>query len=206
MPLYRNEDAAVKRKIQGLTVQDVNAPPAGRPVAVRFRDPEIELADQTFPLLVIDRVDAAFDPSRAHAGYIALPYAPEGYRPFSGAPDSRRSPYWTEYPIPMNVDYEITLYARRANHLTDLLAVLTTFDFLPPRYGYLLVPEDNTIRRLDVLGGPETDAIKDELGKRLLRAVWRVRTTAEVLWAPIDQPQPATSLDLTVTPIGASPE
>lgn len=204
MPLYLNEDTAVKAKLQGLTVTDANS--AARPVLVRYRGPENELADQTFPLLVIDRVDAQFDPSRAHAGYIPLPYAPEGYRPFTGQPDSRRSPYWTEYPIPYNVDYVVTLYCRRANHQTPLLATLATFDRLPPRYGYLVVPQDQTVRRLDVLGGPETDTVRDELGKRLLRALWRIRTTAEVLWAPIDEPLPATSLDLTVTPIGASPE
>jgi hypothetical protein len=111
------------------------------------------------------------------------------------------SPYWSEFPIPMFVDYSVTLLCRKALHLTALTTMLTSFDYLPPRYGYLVVPQDNTVRRLDVLGGPQTDAVLDEQGKRLLRATWRVRTTAELIWAPIDEPAPATSVDLTVTSI-----
>lgn len=204
MPLFLNEDAAVKAKLQGLTVADVNDD--ARPVAVRYRAPEDAYASQTFPMIVIDRVDEVFDPQRAHTGYIQIPYVPEGYRPYPGAPGMAASPYWSEFPIPMFLDYAVTLLCRKAAHLTSLLAQLTTFDFLPPRYGYLVVPQDNTVRRLDVVGGPDTDAVRDEQGKRLLRAVWRIRTVAELLWAPIDTPVPATDLTLTVEPIGASPE
>lgn len=202
--LFYNEDEAVKTKLQGLTVADVNDP--ARPVTVRYRLPEDALADQRFPLIVLDRVDEVFDPSRAHTGYIQIPYVPEGYRTYAGAPGMAASPYWSEFPIPMFLDYTVTLLCRKAQHMAPLLAALTSFDFLPPRYGYLVVPQDNTVRRLDVLGGPETDAVRDEQGKRLLRAVWRIRTVAELLWAPIDTPAPASAVELTVTPIGASPE
>lgn len=199
MPLFLNEDAAVKTKLQGLSVSD--ATNDARPVTVRFRAPENAYADQSFPLIIIDRVDEVFDPSRAHTGYIRIPYVPEGYRPYPGAPGMAGSPYWSEFPIPMFVDYSVTLLCRKALHLTALTTMLTSFDYLPPRYGYLVVPQDNTVRRLDVLGGPQTDAVLDEQGKRLLRATWRVRTTAELIWAPIDEPAPATSVDLTVTSI-----
>jgi len=204
MPLFRNEDMAVKAKLQGLTVADVNDD--ARPVTVRYRAPENAYADQSFPLIILDRVDEVFDPARAHTGYIQIPYVPEGYRSYPGAPGMAASPYWSEFPIPMFLDYSVTLLCRKALHLTALLAQLTTFDLLPPRYGYLVVPQDNTVRRLDVVGGPDTDAVRDEQGKRLLRAVWRIRTVAELLWAPIDTPVPATDLNLTVEPIGASPE
>lgn len=199
MPLFRNEDAAVKTKVSGLTVSDVNDD--ARPVAVRFRAPENAYADQSFPLIILDRVEEVFDSSRAHTGYIRIPYVPEGYRPYPGAPGMTGSPYYSEFPIPMFVDYSVTLLCRKALHMTALLDTLTTFEYLPPRYGFLVVPQDNTVRRLDVLGGPETDAVRDEQGKRLLRATWRIRTTAELIWAPIDEPAPATSVDLTVTSI-----
>ena len=204
MPLFYNEDGAIKAKLSGLTVSDATSD--ARPVTVRYRAPEDAYADQSFPLLVLDRVDEVFDPARAHTGYIQIPYVPEGYRADPGAPGMAASPYWSEFPIPMFLDYVVTLLCRKALHLTALLAQLTAFDFLPPRYGYLVVPQDNTVRRLDVVGGPDTDAVRDEQGKRLLRAVWRIRTTAELLWAPIDTPAPASAVNLTVTPIGASPE
>lgn len=202
--MYLNEDAAIKAKLQGLSVDDANAPAGGIKVAVRYRAPDDGYADQTFPLIVLDRVDSVVDPSRAHAGYVQIPYAPEGYRSYPGAPGRAGSPYWSEFPIPMFLDYTVTLLARRAQHLTQLLTKLTAFDYLTPRYGYLVVPQDATVRRLDVVAGPETDAVKDEQGKRLLRAVWRIRTTAELIWAPIDEPVPASAVDLTVSTI-ASP-
>lgn len=201
MPLFLNEDAAVKAKLQGLTVSDATSD--ARPVTVRFRAPETAYADQSFPLIVLDRVDEAFDPSRAHTGYIQIPYVPEGYRAYPGAPGMAASPYYSEFPVPMVVDYVVTLLTRKAEHMTSLLTALTAFDYLPPRYGYLVIPQDGTIRRLDVTGGPDTDATRDEQGKRLLRATWRLRTTAELIWAPIDEPAPANAIDLTVTPIGA---
>lgn len=200
MPLFRNEDAAVKAKLAGLSVSD--AANAARPVAVRYRDPEDELSDLTFPIILLERVDVTVDPARAHAGYIALPYAPEGYQAFPQQPDSRHSPYFTEFPVPLFVDYAVTLLARKAAHATALTAALSVFDRLPLRYGYLVVPQDSTVRRLDVTGGPLTSTVLDGAGKRLFRAVWRVRTTAELIWAPVDTPVPAASLDLTVTPIG----
>lgn len=199
MPQFYNEDQAVKTKLQGLSVSDATSD--ARPVTVRYRAPENAYADQSFPLIVLDRVAATFDPARAHTGYIRIPYVPEGYRPYPSAPGMAGSPYWSEFPIPMFVDYGVTLLCRKALHLTSLLATLETFNYLPPRYGFLVVPQDNTVRRLDVLSGPQTDAVRDEQNKRLLRATWRIRTTAELIWAPIDEPAPATTVDLTVTSI-----
>lgn len=199
MAQFYNEDEAVKAKLAGLSVSDATSD--ARAVSVRYRAPENAYADQTFPLIVLDRVDVSFDPARAHTGYIRIPYVPEGYRPYPGAPGMAGSPYWSEFPVPLFVDYLVTLLCRKALHLTALIAQLATFTYLPPRYGFLVVPQDNTVRRLDVLGGPHTDAVRDEQGKRLLRAVWRIRTTAELIWAPIDEPAPATTVDLTVTSI-----
>lgn len=198
MPLLYNEDKALKLKLQGLTVDDATMP-NGRPVAVRYREPEQELADQTFPLLVIDHADITYDPARAHVNYVQLSYAPEGYPTFPGFPNPADSPYWTEYPLPMFVDYIVTLYCRKALHRAQLIAQLLTFDYLPPRFGFLVVPEDQTIRRLDVVGGPTFTDQLDAAGKRMFLTLWRLRTTTEILWAPVDQPVPATDIALDVT-------
>jgi hypothetical protein len=202
MPLFRNEDAAVKSKFAGLTVQSA-ALSSPTNVVVRYQGPENEYADATYPLILIQRVDVAFAKDRAVQGYAPLNYAPEGYQSYTGAPDPAKSPYWTNMPTPVYLDYVVTLLCRRAEHQTELLATLAGFDYCDARYGYLIVPADNTVRRFDVLGGPETDTARDELGKRLLRATWRLRTAGELIWAPIETPAKTTAVDLTVQPTTA---
>jgi hypothetical protein len=203
VPLLYNEDGAIRRKLQGLVVDDAAAP-AGREVVARFREPEDELADQTFPLILIDHAGISYDRERAHAGYGPLPYAPEGYQEFAGAPDMTGSPYYTEFPLPMFVDYVVTLYTRKDLHRAQLIPPLMAFERIPPRFGFLVVPEDKTVRRLDVLGGPTFVEQLDSAGKRLMLTMWKLRTTMEILWAPIDEPSRATDIDLTVTTTGES--
>ena len=196
MPFLYNENEAIKAKLGGLTVTDGNDP-LGRAVPVRFRAPEQELADEVFPAIVIDEANWSVDPERAHSGYVPLPYTPEGY----AAPDPG-SWLFTQMPLPLNVDWTVTLYCRKSLHRTALLGQLGTFPYLPGRLGFLQVPQDGTLRRLEVIGGPTTDSVLDGQGKRLLTAVWRIRTTGELIWAPIDPVTETTSIDLTVSPIG----
>ena len=197
MPQFYNEDGAVKAKLSGLTVSDVDA--GGRPVPVRYRTPENELADVVYPVIVIDEGDWSEDPTRAHSGLCPLGYTPEGY----ATPDPGIH-LFTEMPRPINIDYVVTLYCRKALHRTSLLRQLAAFDYLPARMGYLQVPQDGTLRRLEVIGGPVNSSVLDGQGKRLLTAVWRIRTTGELIWAPITAVPEATSVDLTVTQSGTA--
>lgn len=196
MPFLYNENEAIKAKLGGLTVTDANDP-IGRDVPVRFRAPEQELADQVFPVIVIDEPSWSIDPERAHSGYGPVAYTPEGY----ATPDAGMQLY-TQMPQPVNIDWIVTLYCRKALHRSALLARLAGFDYLPGRLGYLEVPQDGTLRRFEVTGGPVTDSVLDGEGKRLLTATWRVRTTGELIWAPLDPVPETTSLDLTVSQIG----
>lgn len=196
MPLLYNEDAALKSKLSGLIVQDVNDP-GGRPVPVRYRSPENELADVVYPILILDEADWSPAPERAHSGYGPLGYVPEGY----ATPDPTVTLY-TQTPQPINIDWTLTLYCRKALHRASLIAQLAQFQYLPARYGFLQVPQDNSLRRLEVIGGPATSSALDAQGKRLLTAVWKIRTTGELIWAPIDSIPEATSVDLTVTQTG----
>lgn len=196
MPFLYNENEAIRKKLGGLSVTDANDP-IGRAVPSRFRAPEQELADEVFPVIVIDEPSWAIDPQRAHSGYVEMTYTPEGY----ARPDPGMTLY-TQMPVPVNIDWVVTLYCRKSLHRSDLLAKLAAFDYLPGRLGYLLVPQDGTLRRLEVTGGPITDSDLDGQGKRLLTATWRIRTTGELIWAPLDPVPATTSIDLTVSPIG----
>lgn len=199
MPWVFNEDYAIKQKFQGLTVED--ATNASRPVAVRFRLPETELANSTYPQIIIDPPEIRKADEREHRGPIYLPYVPEEYSAGGGADpvigldrDSKalvdwdpatssvdESPFFVQdFPIPFDFDYQVMVETRKQSHLTQLMLKLTQIDYIPYRFGYLEVPADGTVRSLFLMGGPEIIPAKDVDSKRLFRAVYRVRIASEL--------------------------
>ncbi|MBD0734062.1 hypothetical protein [Streptomyces sp. CBMA29] len=185
MPFLRNEDAALKQKLTGLVVHDATSGTGGRRVAARFRSPEYELADATYPLAIIEHTRVARDPEREMRGHIKVGYSPEGYPAWVDYADRAASPYYSESPIPLNIDYEVNFYTRKSQHLIELTAALMGFDRLSERFGYLEIPQDSTVRRLDVLGGPDFSESQDELGKRLFAATYVLRISSEYFWDDI---------------------
>jgi hypothetical protein len=93
MPWINNEDMAIKYKLQGLTVVDANNP--ARPVPVRFRLPEDELASLTYPCIIIEHQGLFPAPEREHSGEIQLGYAPEVQNLTNNVPNGT----WTSLPI-----------------------------------------------------------------------------------------------------------
>jgi hypothetical protein len=184
MPWLINEDAALKAKLTGLVVHDANAP-AGRPIQVRFRLPEPEFADTAYPMLVIDHLSIERDPEREWHGECHLRYAPEGMPGWADMNDPAGSPYYLpEAPIPYTINYQVTLYTRKASHQIEALQQLAAFDRLPARFGYLAVPQDGTVRRLDTVSGPDlADALDG--GKRVFTATWVLAVPTE-LFDPAD--------------------
>lgn len=188
MPWLLSEDAALKKKLQGLQVFDANAP-GGRIVPVRYRLPQVELADLTFPIIVIDHDGWYEAPEREHRGFVKLPYAPEGYAPWwtdtgpaTTVYDPNDSPYWSFFPLPYNLDYTVTVYARfMQDHLVPLVAQLAGYDRLNAKFGYLDVPQDGTKRTLQLLGGPAQMAEYDSNGKRIFEAIYKVRVFSELV-------------------------
>lgn len=183
MPWLRNEDAALKAKLQNLTVVDGNAP-GGRPVPVRYRLPQDELANLSYPIIIIEHAGMLPDSEREHRGYIQLPYAPEGFTPWYNSPanaDVTLSPYYAPFPMPWRLNYQITLYARfMTNHIMPLRAQLAGTDYLHPKFAYLNVPQDGTVRSMFLLGGPEDGYAHDEDGKRLVKVTYLVSVFAEL--------------------------
>lgn len=205
MPWLLNEDAALKMKLQGLQVSDANAP-SGRPVPVRYRLPETEVADLTFPIIVISHLGWYPAPERMHDGYGKLPYAPEGYAPWwneTGAAtttfDPCDSPYYSWFPIPYNFDYRVTVYSRIMHeHMIPLVSALAQYERLHPKYGFLDVPQDGTKRTMQLMGGPDLKTGKDDNGKRIFWADYRIRVFSELL-PPIYQPVPVTDINLDLS-------
>lgn len=177
-----DEDRAMFDKFQNIVVQDVNAPDQGRPVEVIWLDAETELANRTFPLICLSNVGITYDPARAHAGWFQLQYAPEGFNQWSTDPTNiLDSPYYAQTPIPYNINYQIEVLSRNNQHATFLTSILSGQDYLHARYGYLSVPENRTVRRMDLTSGPERQSIHDGDGKRLFSSVYSVNVSTELL-------------------------
>ena len=185
MPWIRNEDSSLKLKLQGLYVTDRNAPAGGRTVPVRYRLPQDELANLSYPIIIIEHAGLYPAPEREHRGRIQLPYAPEGYQPWYTGPANAlvaNSPYYSYFPMPYNFDYEITLYARfMTEHVQPLVAQLATEPYLPAKFGFLEIPQDGTIRSMFLMGGPEFGYGEDEDGKRMITVTYRIRVFSELV-------------------------
>jgi hypothetical protein len=185
MPWLRNEDAAIKMKLQGLQVFDGNAP-TGRSVPVRYRLPEDELANLSYPIIIIEHAGLYPDPAREHRGYIQVPYVPEGYAPWwnpaATTINPAESPYYSYFPLPYNFDYQITLYGRfMTQHIQPLVTTLATEQYLPYHMGYLQIPQDGTTRSMFLQGGPEFSYGKDEDGKRIFKVSYLIRVFSEIV-------------------------
>jgi hypothetical protein len=206
----------MKWRLGGLTVTDTNAPVGGRPVGVRFRLPQDELANLTYPVIIIEHAGIYPDQERMQSGeMVQIPYTPEGLTPFAfgsafdpHALNPQDSPYYTPFPpTPYNLDYQVTLYGRFWNeHIQPLIAELATLWRLPAKMGAMWVPQDGTLRTMRLLGGPEEGYGLDEDGKRLFKVVYRVRLYTEllediqssVLWGGTLIPVSMINLDLSV--------
>ena len=179
MPIIINEDKALKTSLTGITVSDSGNP--ARPVGVWFGQPDLEIRQQSFPYITIDFIGYSEATDRAHRGNIDLPYYPEGVATGSINEDgSGEIQYATEYPIPVNLDYQIVTWARQPRHDRQIMAAMLTGQRLPLRFGLLVIPEDMTVRRLEVLGFTKKDTT-DNNGKRLFSNAYSVRISAEVL-------------------------
>lgn len=191
------EDEALKLKLKGLLVSDANN--ASRQVPVRFRLPENEVANMTYPSIIIEHAGWNRDPEREHRGITQLQYAPTNYASWLDPTLIEQSPYETEFPIPYNLDYQVTIYARFYNHILDLTGQLAQWNLLPSRNGFLAIPQDGTVRRLDLLGGPEPDFERDNDGKRIFKSLYSVRVSSELLAADISTATEAMSVALSLS-------
>ncbi|MFH9606860.1 hypothetical protein [Streptomyces sp. NPDC017448] len=193
MPWLLNEDGALKAKLTGLTV-GASAVARPIPVDVRFRVPEDEFEDVTYPLIMLTQISVERAPEREHRGFVHIETLPEGVA-------AQGVPLFAEMPVPYEIDYQVQLFCRTVQHRTELVARLARFEFLPERFGFLTIPQDDTVRRLDLIGGPEMSAGRDSDGKRLFTATYRVRVSTELFLLGDPAPLPMVeTVDLEVHP------
>lgn len=218
MTWLRNEASALKAKVSGLTVSDANAPSTGRPVAVRFNEPQTELGDTVFPMVLLAYNGITRATDRESRGYAYLPYYTDD-NPSGGnyvvmdsdtgtthpwvEGEDERSPFWTQdAPVPYDIDFTVTVMTRLATHMEQLIVALSKIDRLPTRFGYLEIPEDGTVRSLFLMAGPEYVYARDDHDKRLFKAVYMVRVASELPLYAVDYlTQQVTSVNVSLSEI-----
>ena len=200
MTFLLSEDEAIRNLLKGLVVTDQKATGEGTPrnVGVWFGQPDQELTAQKYPYITIDMIDIAEDFARSMRGrvkpvYISNPATIDGTAEF----DPETQGWDINFPIPVNIDYQITTYARQPRHDRELLAQLL-YTRLPLRFGTLDTGANNatgTTRRLDMLDVSKRDVT--EQGKRLFVNAFTVRVSSEI--APETYNKMYKALQLNVT-------
>ena len=176
MAFMLSEDKALREKMQGMVVYDQKATgeEVPRVVGVWFGQPDQEIRTQSYPYVTIDMIDIARDPSREHRGKVSPSYL-MGNLPDDFNPETQT--FETDIPIPVNLDYQITTYARHPRHDRQLVAQLLS-EKLPIRAGTLDL-DDGTARRLDVLDVAKRDLTENQ--KRLFVNAVTVRVSSEIV-------------------------
>lgn len=180
MAFLLSEDKALRDLLTNMTVTDqksVTEEGPQRKVGVWFGQPDQEIRNQSYPYITIDMIDIAEDFTRSMRGRAKLPYAAD---PEIIGEDTEWDPdlhdWDTTWPIPVNIDYQVTTYARQPRHDREILAQLL-YTKIPLRFAVLEI-DDNTVRRLDVLDVSKRDIT--EQGKRLFVNAITVRVSSEI--------------------------
>lgn len=178
-----DEDRAVRDLMKGMTVSDHED--NQRRVEVWFGHPDQELREQKYPYITVDLLQVQEGMDRVQRGdlYIKDPPTWWGLAPLQ----AWQVAYLLEMPTPVDLDYQISTWARNPRHDRQMLFQLITGGRTMLRNG-LLYTSDNKIRRVDFMGHIKRDTV--EGGKRLFNNVFRIRVSSEVPWGVISsQPQ-----------------
>jgi hypothetical protein len=165
-----SEDEAMKSWLTGMTVSDSSD--SARPVKVWFRLPEQEQRDVTYPFVSIDLIDINEALDRNHRGRLRVDqmgYIPEGL--------TAGLNYQTiDYPIPFDLDYQVTTFSRSARH--DRALQTQVWKRFLGRFG--VIPVEDTAREAQLLGAATGDQV-DQYGKRLFTKIYSIRVVSELV-------------------------
>ena len=180
MTFLISEDEALRNLLLGMTVVDqkANNNNTSRSVKVYFGQPDQEIREQSYPYITIDMIDISEDPARAHRGLTKPSYLPDPATDKSGNSvyDEQTDSWYIHWPIPVNIDYQVTTYSRQPRHDRQILGQMLS-NKIPMRFA-VLEPDDGTVRRLDLLDVSKRDVT--EQGKRLFVNAFTVRVSSEI--------------------------
>lgn len=193
------EDKALKTRLGGITVSD--AKNATRPVDVWFRWPDKELRDADWPFITMDLSGLQRSVLREQHGIIdpSAGYDIPGYVP-DGNPDTVAR---AMTPVPIDLMYSVTTYARDPRHDRQLLSLLTSVTYLPFRGGWLDVadngPDGVTERYMELVNLQKAD-FRDQEGTTVFRNLFLLRVSSELLASTVQEVKQALSAVISVVP------
>ncbi len=184
MSFLLDEDEALRNLFKDMVVTDQKSNTDDGPqrkVGVWFGQPDQEIRNQSYPYITIDMIDIAEAFDRAHRGKVNPIYSEDPDTMTTGVDwDTDLHGKDMDFPVPVNIDYQITTYARQPRHDRQILAQLL-YTKIPLRFAVLNVGPNTqfgTTRRLDVLDISKRDIT--EQGKRLFVNAITVRVSSEI--------------------------
>ena len=184
MSFLLDEDEALRNLFKDMVVTDQKSNTDDGPqrkVGVWFGQPDQEIRNQSYPYITIDMIDIAEAFDRAHRGKVNPGYYEDPDTITTGVNwDTDLHGKDMDFPVPVNIDYQITTYARQPRHDRQILAQLL-YTKIPLRFAVLNVGPNTqlgTTRRLDVLDISKRDIT--EQGKRLFVNAITVRVSSEI--------------------------
>lgn len=184
------EDNAVKQRFSDLTVSDDRN--GNRQVQVFYRYPENE-TEKFYPFITIERIDITHATNRQESErfYYFQPGETQRRRDLTYYPSesdyaeveefANGGRLRSEAPVPINITYLVTTYARNPIHDAQITAHMLR-SVVPFRRGFIEIPEDGTVRRFDLLQWQQSDITDQEAGsrKRIFRKVFTLVMNAEI--------------------------
>jgi hypothetical protein len=198
MSFLLDEDEALRNLLKNMYVTDqksVTDNVATRSVGVWFGQPDQEIRNQSYPYITIDMIDISEDIPRAMRGRVKPAYLADPETNY----DSETENWDINWPIPVNIDYQITTYSRQPRHDRQMLSQLL-YTKIPLRFGVLNTGPNTvygTTRRLDVLDISKRDIT--EQGKRLFVNAITVRVSSEIAPETYNQVYKALQVNVTGT-------
>ena len=195
----RAEDAALKKRISHIAVTDDRN--VERVCGVFFRYPH-DVTEKAYPFLTIDLLSinhatdrqtsettysytadtSGMTPAQIQANSNDLTYYPSTLNKAGMDALSTAGTYLqTEAFVPVDLMYQVTSYCRSQDHDRQLTATLLRRVF-PFRRGFIEIPEDGTMRRLDLMSWSTSNILDQESAytKRIFRKVYTLRMNAEI--------------------------
>ena len=203
MSFLLDEDEALRNLLKDMYVTDqksVTEEGPQRKVGVWFGQPDQEIRSQSYPYITIDMIDIAEAFDRAHRGKVNPAYYADPDTMTTGVNwDTDLHGKDMDFPVPVNIDYQITTYARQPRHDRQILAQLL-YTRIPLRFAVLDTGPNTvygTTRRLDVLDISKRDIT--EQGKRLFVNAITVRVSSEIAPSTFNKLYKVQELNVTGT-------
>lgn len=166
------EDAALKTLLRGIYVSDEKN--QAREVGVWFANPDVESRQQSYPYVTIELVNIDWANYRQQSGYWVDNDSQGTVTPAPGVVHTY------EMPVPWDLTYQITSYARHPRHDRSIIMHLLSNDFVAQR-GFIQVQNElgteSSYRHLILESFTKRDTIED--GRRLFRNVFTITITSE---------------------------